>query len=60
MRAVDSGIYASLNSTQMPNLTAGNFQTKIKTKDKDLKTNLNNVMASVRGHSTYWSQICSD
>ena len=60
MRAVDSGIFASINTTQMPGLNKKNLTNKLNSKDKQLETNLSTVMASVRGHSSYWSGICSD
>jgi hypothetical protein len=60
MRAVNSGIYSCMNTTQIPGLTAGNFMNKLNSKDKQLETNMTTVMASVRGHSSYWSRICSD
>ena len=60
IRAVDSGIYASLMTAKMKNLTAGQLMKKIENKDETLEANLSTTMASVRGSNEYWNRLCQD
>jgi hypothetical protein len=58
IRAVDSGIYASIHASRMPNMTARKLLDKVETNDKELECNLATTMAAVRNSSEYWSK-CS-
>ena len=60
LKSVDSGIYASLRTSRIPNLNKKLLLDKIKNKDQELEANLSTVLASVRGSNEYWSRICGD
>ena len=60
VRAADSGIYASLHSSKIPNLNAGTIKQKINDNNIELETKLSNTLAAVRGSKEYWNLIYSD
>ena len=60
LRAIDYGIYATLKTTNIPNLNAGLLKQKIKNNDIQLENNLNSTMKAVRNSREYWSSIQSD
>jgi hypothetical protein len=60
IRAVDSGIYSSLHSSKLPNLTAGKLKEKIENNDLKLEANLSTVFTSLTGSRQYWSRKFGD
>jgi len=60
IRAADSGIYASLRTSKMQNITAKNMINHIKNDSKELEANLSTTLSAVRGSREYWSRIRSD
>ena len=55
IRAVNQGIFASLQTTAMPNLTANQLLDHIQSKDRKLEANLSTTLNHVRGSKEYWS-----
>lgn len=60
VRAIDSGIFASIRTSSMPNLNAQILKDKIKKNDRQLEANLSTTLSAVRGSKQYWSTKCSD
>ncbi len=60
IKAVESGIFASIHTSKMPNLTAGDLKNQIENKTQILESSLSNTMTAVRGSKEYWSIICSN
>ena len=57
MRAVESGIYASLQSTKCSNLNAKALLEKLDSNDCELNTNLLTTMGAVRNSDEYWAKV---
>jgi hypothetical protein len=60
IRAVDSGIFSSLHSSKMANLTAGKLHEKIENNDVKLESYLSTVFSSLTGSKEYWSKMFGD
>ncbi len=60
IRAADSGIYASLKTSKMKNISAKTMINHIRNDTKELESNLSTTLSAVRGSKEYWSRICSD
>jgi hypothetical protein len=59
LRAVDSGIYASIHASKMPDLNAQKLINGINNNERDLEDNLKTTMQAVRNSDEYWSKISS-
>jgi hypothetical protein len=59
-RGIDSGIFATLRTSNIYHLKAKDLKNKIEDKDSILESNLSNMMAALRGSSQYWNRICGD
>jgi len=55
IRSVDQGIYATLQTTKFPDITAGKLIEHIRSKDRKLEGSLSTTMSKVRGSPDYWS-----
>ena len=60
VRAIDSGIFAQIRSSKIPNLTANLLRNNLVNNEKKLETNLFNCMRSCRGTKEYWCQVNGD
>jgi hypothetical protein len=60
IRALESGIFASLRTSKMPNLTAGAVKRQIENNNQLLEANLATTMTAVRGSKEYWTQCYGD
>lgn len=60
IRAVDSGIYSQVRSTNLPKINAKSLKDGLNNNEKKLESNLFNTMQAVRGTKEYWSQVGGD
>ena len=60
IRAIESGIYASIRSSNMPNLSVNSLRNKLINNDKELDTNLSTTLKAVRNSKEYWSKKKTD
>jgi hypothetical protein len=60
VRAIDSGIYASLHSTSCHNYTALDIKKGSHEKDQKLENSLKMTMKAVRNSKEFWASIRSD
>jgi len=61
IRALDSGIFASLRTSKMKtDLTAASLLKKLKNKDQTLEAHLSTMFTSVRGTRQYWNRLLGD
>lgn len=60
IRAVDSGIFASLRTSKMPSLNAKILKDNVKKNDQKLESNLSTTLGAVPGSKEYWSMKCGD
>ncbi len=56
IRALDSGIYASLNSAKLPNMNVKKLREGLCKNDKNLEINLTTSLAAVRNSKEYWDR----
>lgn len=60
IRAIDSGIFAQVRATNLPEMTAKSLRNGLESNGKLLESNLFNTMSSVRGSKEYWVHIGGD
>ena len=57
IRAIDSGIFAQVRSSKIPNMNVKSLKDGLEKNKKILESNLFNTMSAVRGSKEYWTQI---
>jgi hypothetical protein len=60
IRALDSGIFASLRTSKVKNLNAGKLLERVKNNDQALEASLSTMFTSIRGSREYWNRQCGD
>ena len=60
VRAIDSGIFSTVRTSNIPNLTAKALINNVEQNAKQLETNLFNTMSAVRGTNEYWTGVTGD
>lgn len=60
IRALDSGIFASLRTSKVKNLNAGKLRESVKNNDQVLEASLSTMFTSIRGSKEYWNRQCGD
>ena len=60
MLAVDSGIFATMNTTKVGRMNAQLLKQKMKDRDEEIEANLTTLLSQVRGTKEYWRQKTGD
>ena len=60
IKAVDSGVYASVRTAKMPYMNARKLRDGLVKNGENLERNLNTALAAVRNTPQYWKKIRSD
>ena len=60
IRAIESGVYASLRASKMPNLNINSFRQKLINDDMELERNLSTSLSAVRNSKEYWMKKKTD
>jgi hypothetical protein len=60
IKAIDQGLFATLNVFKQKNLTVKNFLARLDSNDNELETSLSTMFAALRGTKEYWQQIRSN
>lgn len=60
IRSIDSGIYASVRTSKIPNMNVRKLKDSIKANDKQLEANLSTTLSAVRGSKEFWAMRLTD
>lgn len=60
LRAIDSGIFASLRTSKIPGMTAQQLLNRLNNNDKILESNFSTFLVAIKGTQAYWSRQLGD